>query len=81
MEGVVQFCVGKIPGGVGRTSTIALCNATTPYALKIANGGYQKAAMADPGLAEGVQMVNGALTCAPVAEALGMDVSPLKLSA
>ena len=81
VDGVVHYCVANMPGAVGRTSTIALCNATMPYALKIANGGYQKAAAADSGFAEGIQMVDGKLTFAPVAEAFGMTCEPLKLNA
>src|SRR4051812_30856416 len=44
VDGVVHYCVTNMPGAVGRTSTIALCNATLPYALRIANKGYEKAA-------------------------------------
>ncbi|MBV8781351.1 MAG: alanine dehydrogenase, partial [Phycisphaerae bacterium] len=44
VEGVVHYCVTNMPGAVGRTSTIALCNATLPYALKIANHGFEKVA-------------------------------------
>ena len=55
VEGVVHYCVTNMPGAVGRTSTIALCNATLPYALKIANKGYEKAAAEDPGFARGDQ--------------------------
>src|SRR5918993_439421 len=54
VDGVVHYCVTNMPGAVGRTSTIALCNATLPYAIKLANKGYQQAAADDPGLAEGV---------------------------
>ena len=50
VEGVVHYCVTNMPGAVGRTSTMALCNATLPYALKIAAKGYEKAAAEDPGL-------------------------------
>ena len=55
VEGVVHYCVTNMPGAVGRTSTIALCNATLPYALKIANKGYEKAAAEDPGIGGGDQ--------------------------
>ena len=55
VDGVVHYCVTNMPGAVGRTSTIALCNATLPYALKIANKGYEKAAAEDPGLGRGDQ--------------------------
>ena len=47
VEGVVHYCVTNMPGAVGRTSTIALCNATLPYAMKIAIQGYHKAAEED----------------------------------
>src|SRR3954463_12667601 len=59
VEGVVHYCVTNMPGAVGRTSTIALCNATQPYALRIANLGYEKAAAEDPGLGEGINLVGG----------------------
>jgi alanine dehydrogenase len=61
-----------MPGAVGRTSTIALCNATLPYALKIANKGYREAAAADPGLAAGINLANGKVTYPAVAETFGM---------
>ena len=77
VEGVVHYCVTNMPGAVGRTSTIALCNATLPYAIKLANKGYMKAASDDPGLAEGVEMVDGKLTYRAVAEAHGLEYTPL----
>jgi alanine dehydrogenase len=78
IEGVVHYCVTNMPGAVGRTSTTALCNATLPYALKIANKGYEKAAVEDPGLAEGINLVAGRITHAAVAESLHMKHEPLK---
>ena len=77
VEGVVHYCVTNMPGAVGRTSTIALCNATLPYAIKIANKGYEKAAAEDPGLAEGINMVRGRVTNQAVAEAVHMQYQPL----
>ena len=62
VDGVVHYCVTNMPGAVGRTSTIALCNATLPYALKIANKGYEKAAAEDPGFGEGINLVGGRVT-------------------
>src|SRR6188508_2161083 len=59
VDGVVHYCVTNMPGAVGRTSTIALCNATLPYALRIAQKGYEKAAAEDAGLKEGINMVRG----------------------
>src|SRR5262249_7850783 len=67
VEGVVHYCVTNMPGAVGRTSTIALCNATLPYAVKIATRGAEKAAAEDHGLAEGINMIAGRVTNAAVA--------------
>jgi alanine dehydrogenase len=78
VEGIVHYCVANMPGAVGRTSTIALCNATLPFAAKIANRGYEKAAAEDPGLAEGINLVGGRITNAPVAESVHMPYKPLK---
>jgi alanine dehydrogenase len=78
VENVVHYCVTNMPGAVGRTSTIALCNATLPYALKIASLGHEKAAGEDPGLAEGINLVGGRITNSVVAESLHMQHKPLK---
>ncbi len=72
VEGVVHYCVTNMPGAVGRTSTIALCNATLPYAMKIANKGYEQAALDDAGFAEGINLVEGKVMYAAVAETFGM---------
>jgi len=71
VEGVVHYCVTNMPGAVGRTSTFALCNATLPYAAAIANRGWEAAAAADRGLAEGLNMRAGKITNAAVAGAMG----------
>jgi alanine dehydrogenase len=78
VDGVVHYCVANMPGAVGRTSTIALCNATLPYALKIANKGYERAAADDPGFAEGINMAHGRITNQAVAESMHMKYEPLK---
>jgi alanine dehydrogenase len=78
VEGVVHYCVTNMPGAVGRTSTIALCNATLPYALRIAAGGYKKAAADDPGLACGINLVDGRVTNAAVAEAVQQPFSAVQ---
>jgi alanine dehydrogenase len=67
-----------MPGAVGRTSTIALCNATLPYAVKIASKGYERAAEEDPGLGEGINLVAGRVTNSAVAESFHMQVMPLR---
>ena len=76
-EGVVHYCVTNMPGGVPRTSTIALCNATLPYALTIANKGYAKAAIDDVGLAEGVNLAQGRVTYKAVAETFKLPFEPV----
>jgi alanine dehydrogenase len=77
VEGVVHYCVANMPGAVARTSTMALCNATLPYARKIARG-YKEFAAKDAGFAEGINMVGGKITNKPVAESFGLQYSPLK---
>jgi alanine dehydrogenase len=71
------YCVANMPGAVPHTSTHALVNATLPYTLAIAAGGWRQAVDDDPALAEGVNVVGGAITCEPVAEAHGLDYTPL----
>jgi alanine dehydrogenase len=78
IDGVVHYCVANMPGAVGRTSTIALCNSTLPYALKIANKGYEAAAKEDPGFAEGISAVGGQVTNSAVAEALHLPYHALR---
>ena len=78
VEGVVHYCVTNMPGAVGRTSTIALCNATLPYALKIATKGYDRAAEDDPGFAEGINLVGGRVTNKAVAESFHMRCEPIR---
>ncbi|HYO09535.1 MAG TPA: alanine dehydrogenase [Tepidisphaeraceae bacterium] len=78
VDGVVHYCVTNMPGAVGRTSTIALNNATLPYALKIANKGYEKAAAEDPGFGEGINLVGGRVTNQAVADSLHLQHQPLR---
>ena len=77
-HGVVHYAVANMPGAVARTSTIALTNVTIPYALKLANLGAEAAVRACPGLATGVNTVNGHVTYQAVAEPLGMPYMPLE---
>jgi alanine dehydrogenase len=72
VEGIIHYCVTNMPGAVGRTSTMALCNATLPYAVKIANKGFARAAAEDAGFAEGINLVAGRVTHPAVAESLGL---------
>jgi alanine dehydrogenase len=77
VEGVVHYCVTNMPGAVGRTSTIALCNATLPYAVKIAGKGFGAAAAEDAGFAGGITLVEGKVTHAAVADALHLPYEAL----
>jgi alanine dehydrogenase len=77
MHGVVHYCVTNMPGAVPRTSTIGLSNATLPYGLALADHGLLAAISRDPELARGVNVINGKVTHPGVAEALGMDYTPL----
>lgn len=76
IDGVLHYGVANMPGAVGRTSTFGLTNATTPYLLKLANLGWEKACTADPGLALGLNTVHGKITNKPVAEAFEMPYTP-----
>ncbi len=75
--GVVHYSVANMPGAVARTSTFALTNATLPYALNIANKGWRQAIKDDPGLAKGINVLDGKLTFQAVAEALNMEYTEL----
>ena len=71
------YCVANMPGAVPNTSTYALTNVTLPYAVAIADRGWQAAAQGDPALALGVNTVGGQVVYAPVAEAHGLSARPL----
>lgn len=79
VDGVVQYAVANIPGAVPYTSTLALTNATTPYAVKLADLGWVEACRRNPGLAQGVNVVEGKITFKAVAEAFGLEYTPLVL--
>jgi alanine dehydrogenase len=71
VDGVTHYCVANMPGAVPVTSTRALTNATLPYVLHVADVGVTQAAKENPGLAKGVNVVDGKVTYQPVAEATG----------
>lgn len=79
VDGIVHYAVANIPGAVPYTSTLALTNATMPYALKLANLGWIEACKQDKGLAEGVNIVDGKVTFKGVAEAWNLPYTPLEL--
>jgi alanine dehydrogenase len=76
-EGVLHYCVANMPGAVPRTSTFALTNATLPYALDLANKGFEQAIKDDDGLREGVNTYAGKLTYEAVAESKNLQYTPL----
>jgi alanine dehydrogenase len=73
VDGVIHYGVANMPGGVPRTSTLALTNATLPYALQLANKGWKRALKDNPALLKGLNVADGRVTYAGVAEAFGMD--------
>jgi len=73
VDGVIHYGVANMPGGVPRTSTLALTNATLPYALQLANKGWKRALKDNPALLKGLNVADGHVTYAGVAEAFGMD--------
>ena len=79
VDGVTVYAVANIPGAVPYTSTLALTNATLPYAIKLADLGWIEACKRDAGLAEGVNIVDGKITFKGVAEAFNMPYTPLVL--
>jgi alanine dehydrogenase len=78
VDDVLHYAVANMPGAVPHTSTLALTNATMPFAIKLANEGYEAMAKADPGFAKGINMINGKITYKAVAEAFDMDYTPLE---
>jgi alanine dehydrogenase len=78
IDEVVHYCVANMPGAVPMTSTAALTNATLPYAIKLANQGWQKACKTDEALRKGLNVVDGSIVYQAVADAFGKNFKPLK---
>jgi len=76
VDGVIHYCVTNMPGAVARTSTFALNNATLPFALALAEKGWQRALADDVHLRRGLNIHGGRITHAAVAEAVGLDYLP-----
>jgi alanine dehydrogenase len=74
VDGVIHYGVANMPGGVPRTSTLALTNATLPYAVQLANKGWKRALRENPALLKGLNVTEGKVTYAGVAEAFGMEL-------
>lgn len=73
VDDVVHYCVANMPGAVGRTSTQALCHATQPHILQLANNDVLELARNDPGFANAINMTGGKLTNQAIASAHGMQ--------
>ncbi len=73
VEGIVHYCVANMPGAVAKTSTIALTNATLPYAVQIANKGWQGAMRENPEIKLGANVIKGKVTYQAVAETFGLE--------
>jgi len=77
VEGIVHYCVANMPGAVAKTSTIALTNATLPYAVQIANKGWRRAMRENPEIKLGANVMNGKVTYKAVAETFGLEYTPI----
>ncbi|NDY71902.1 alanine dehydrogenase [Desulfobacter hydrogenophilus] len=77
IDGVVHYCVANMPGAVAKTSTLALTNATLPYALQIANQGWKKAMQDNKEIKLGANIIEGKVTYKAVAVAFGLIYTPV----
>jgi alanine dehydrogenase len=77
VDGVVHYCVANMPGAVPKTSTLALTNATLPYAVEIANKGWKKAMKENPEIRCGANVVQGKVTYKGVAEAFDLKLTSI----
>ncbi len=75
VDGVIHYGVANMPGGVPRTSTLALTNATLPYAIQLANKGWKKALKENAALLKGLNISDGKVTYPGVAEAFGLELT------
>jgi alanine dehydrogenase len=78
IDGIVHYAVSNMPGALPRTSTLALNNATLPYAVEIANKGWKRAMKENPEIRRGANVVKGQVTYLGVAEAFGLKYVPIE---
>ena len=76
--GVIHYCVANLPGAVPVSSTLAIANATLPYAIALADRGWRDAVAQDPTLAGGLNVCAGHVTHPAVAAALGLEYTPIE---
>ncbi len=77
VDDIVHYCVANMPGAVPKTSTMALTNATLPYAAEIADKGWKAAMRENPEIKRGANVVHGTITYKGVAEAFGMEMTAI----
>ncbi|MEZ4903378.1 MAG: alanine dehydrogenase [Spirosomataceae bacterium] len=78
IDGIVHYCVANMPGAVPYTSTLALTNATLPYAIQLANKGWHKACLQNEDLRKGLNVINGKVVYKAVADAWNLAYTPLE---
>ncbi|HBH21993.1 MAG TPA: alanine dehydrogenase [Cytophagales bacterium] len=78
IDDVIHYCVANMPGAVPYTSTVALTNATMPYAIQLANKGWKKACQENEELKLGLNTIHGNVVYKAVAEAFGLDYTPVE---
>jgi alanine dehydrogenase len=78
IDDIVHYCVANMPGAVPMTSTIALTNATLPFALQLASKGWQKACKENPSLQLGLNIVQGKVVYKGVADAFDLPLTPIE---
>ncbi|WP_240098773.1 alanine dehydrogenase [Thermomonas flagellata] len=78
VDGIIHYCVANMPGGVARTSTFALTNATLPFVVQLANKGARQALLDDPHLLDGLNVHAGQVTYEAVARDLGYPYVPAR---
>ena len=77
VDGVIHYCVGNMPGALAKTSTLALTNATLPYAVQIAGKGWKKAMQDNQEIQKGANVIKGNVTFEGVANAFGLKHTPV----
>jgi alanine dehydrogenase len=78
IDGIVHYAVSNMPGAVPKTATLALTNATLPYAVEIADKGWKQAMQENPEIKSGANIVNGKITYKGVADAVGLEYTPIE---
>ncbi len=78
IDGILHYCVANMPGAVPYTSTLALTNATLPYAIQLANKGWKKASQENEDLKFGLNIIKGDIVYEAVADAFGMPFTPVE---